>query len=111
MTTAREAFEAWANGAGYWSTSDGRYDYPLGRALWRAWQAACAWQRQQGMSALSLRKLDSLIADGYRVNGVAIRRDGPGKIPKQGFITDHGMVGWWPGNEAPDGANKIRSTE
>ena len=56
------------------------------------------------MNGTALRKLDSLLDEGYRVNGVAIRRDVPGKIPKQGFVTDHGLVGWWPGGEAPEGA-------
>lgn len=49
------------------------------------------------MSGVALRKLDSLLDDGYRINGVAIRRDQDGPLPKQGFVTDHGLVGWWPG--------------
>ena len=52
------------------------------------------------MNGTALRKLDSLLDDGYRVNGVAIRREREGLIPQQGFVTDHGLVGWWPGSAA-----------
>lgn len=43
--------------------------------------------------AIAARKLDQLLCEGFRINGLAIRRDGA--TPKQGFVTDHGMVGWW----------------
>ena len=40
--TSREAFEKWAREHGYQSSITGGFDYPLGRALWKAWQAATA---------------------------------------------------------------------
>lgn len=52
------------------------------------------------MKHTALRKLDSLLEEGYRINGVAIRRERSGLIPQQGFVTNHGMVGWWPGSNA-----------
>jgi len=39
---SREAFEAWATASGYESKTGQGMDYPLGRALWIAWQAATA---------------------------------------------------------------------
>ena len=44
----REAFEAWAASKGYESRTDDGFDYPLGRVLWEAWQAARATPAQAG---------------------------------------------------------------
>ena len=62
MTTEREAFEAWAHEAGYQSTSTGSYDYPLGRALWRAWKAACAWERKESDPIDAMTEVADLFA-------------------------------------------------
>ena len=40
----REAFEKWGRSVGMESKSEGGFDYPLGRALWQAWQARGAMQ-------------------------------------------------------------------
>ena len=45
--TDRKAFEAWAAEAGYRSITSNGFDYPLGRALWKAWQAATAAERER----------------------------------------------------------------
>lgn len=60
--------------------------------------SAIAGQITDPLPGLAARKLDQLLESGYRINGLAIRRDGA--VPQQGFLTDHAMVGWWnPGME------------
>jgi len=47
MTTEREAFEAWVNRDGDY-LNDSNDAARVSRAIaWLAWQAACAWQREQ----------------------------------------------------------------
>jgi hypothetical protein len=43
------------------------------------------------------RKLDDLTAQGWRIDGFAISKqpDVPAFMPRYGFITVGGMVGWW----------------
>lgn len=56
---SREAFEAWATASGYESKTGQGMDYPLGRALWIAWQAATA------------AALEEAAKDGRRSTGLA----------------------------------------
>ena len=51
----REAFEAWAKDAEYQSSVDGSFDYPLGRVLWEAFQAATAAERERAARERSER--------------------------------------------------------
>lgn len=53
---SREAFEAWATASGYESKTGQGMDYPLGRALWIAWQAARAAALEEAVDVC--RKLD-----------------------------------------------------
>lgn len=48
-------------------------------------------------TGVAKRKLDSLIAEGYRISGFAIECDDE-KAWKRGFITTGGFVGWWSQN-------------
>lgn len=49
MTDERKAFEAWAIANEMAASGDrlDRLDYPLGRCLWKAWQAATAAERER----------------------------------------------------------------
>lgn len=40
-------------------------------------------------------KLDTLLAQGWRVTGYAIERDDGKWAPQRGFVTHGGLVGWW----------------
>ena len=50
----REAFEAWAVANKMTASGDreDRLDYPLGRCLWKAWQAATAAERERAIRIL-----------------------------------------------------------
>lgn len=41
------------------------------------------------------RKLDELLAEGFRITGFAIERDSDSAEPRRGFINAGGLVGWW----------------
>ena len=52
-------------------------------------------------AALAQRKLDDLLARGFRITGYSIERaDIADWSPQRGFITHGGMVGWWTPNAA-----------
>lgn len=47
-------------------------------------------------SGLPKRKLENLLAQGYRINGVSIQRSSPdGVTIERGAVTTGGMVLWW----------------
>lgn len=114
MTTEREAFEAWAGkglhleqiptGAPF----AGDYRSIVMQTRWDAWQAACAWQREQGESCarkpLAAQQLDALIE--RWVGGVEL---GDGEYGSMVMFAaaverEHGI-----GIVETDGADKIRS--
>jgi hypothetical protein len=53
--------------------------------------------REPEFTGLPKRKLDDLLAQGYKINGVSFQREQEGATWKRGFITYGGMVGWWHG--------------
>lgn len=80
----------------------GSYRIDSARIAWDAWQAARrAPAAPQAVSVppftpLAQRKLDDLLAQGFRVTGYSIERaDVADWAPQRGFITHGGMVGWW----------------
>ena len=54
---SREAFEAWGSANGYESKTGQGMDYPLGRALWIAWQAARAAALEEAAEVCEARKI------------------------------------------------------
>jgi hypothetical protein len=50
-------------------------------------------------TGLPKRKLDDLLAQGYKINGVSFQREQDGATWRRGFITYGGMVGWWHGED------------
>lgn len=67
----------------------------------RAAARAAAPQPPQAVSvppfaALAQRKLDDLLARGFRITGYSIERaDIADWSPQRGFVTHGGLVGWW----------------
>jgi hypothetical protein len=53
--------------------------------------------RKQEFTGLPKRKLDDLLAQGYKISGVSFQREQDGATWRRGFITYGGMVGWWHG--------------
>ena len=84
----REAFEKWGRSVGMESKYDGGFDYPLGRALWQAWQGRGAMQSPPSHRCASddvgalARRLDTLKPNessgtfvevrGVKANGVEV---------------------------------------
>ncbi len=96
MELEREDFESWVrrnNPKANLAYEEGYTDAWVAGA-WAAW---VQWQPSL-LTHTANKKLQSLQSQGYKVNGVAIRRDEMGLIPRQGFVTDYGFVGWWPGD-------------
>ena len=81
---------------------DGKsYKIDTARIAWEAWQAARrAPAAPQAVSVppftpLAQRKLDDLLARGFRITGYSIERADPAWSPQRGFVTHGGLVGWW----------------
>ena len=53
-------------------------------------------ERLPPFTSVAQRKLDDLLARGFRITGYSIERaDVADWSPQRGFITHGGMVGWW----------------